>query len=207
MPVSGAKTGVVGTATDSDGSDDGAADGEDNAKGGAVVLDDCSGRAGRVEVVSRRPQSNAMVESSCGFAQSSISPSRTPQTKHLRTSRRMRSGCRSKLSMDSGVGGKLERWNTEQCGEESCTAATASAQSEYERSLKRRVCSFQKNRSCCDGQGVEDDHRTANAFTTALANWSRLWMYHGQRARTCCSSHPNSTTISAVVPLFALHVL
>ena len=62
MPVGGPKTGVVGTATDNDGSDDGSADGENNAKGGAVVLDDCSGGAGRVEVVSRRPQSNATVE-------------------------------------------------------------------------------------------------------------------------------------------------
>ena len=119
------------------------------------------------------------VESSCGCAQSSIAPSRTPRPKHAPTSGRMKSRCCSKLSMDSGVGGNLDRWNTEHCGEESCTAATASAHSEYERSLRRRVCLFQKNRSCYDGHGVEDDCPTNNAPTTALANQSGLSMYDG----------------------------
>ena len=178
MPVGGAKTGPVGTATHDDGFDDGAADGEDGANGGAVVVDDCSSGAGRVDAV-LRPQSNAMVESSCGFAQSSISPSRTPRTKRPTTSCRLRSACRSRLSMASGVGRILDRWNTNHCGEECCTAATASAQSEYERSLRRRDCWFQKNRSCCDGHGVEDDRRTNHAATTALASWSQFWMYHG----------------------------
>ena len=222
MPVAGAKTGAVGTATDDHGSDDGAADREDGANGGAVVVDDCSGGAGRVAVVSRRRLSNpttsarlpkrsadgctigvlggsgptgedsersaggaadeagsCAVESSCRCAQSSILPSRTPRTKRPPTSRRMKSGCHSKLPTDSSVGEILDRWNTEHCGEESCTAATASAQSEYERSPRRGVCLFQKKRSCCDGHGVEDDRRTNNAPTNALTNWSGFWMYHG----------------------------